>query len=164
MTANNEIGVDPADRRDWRDRESEKGILFHTDAVQAVGKVPFNVNELKVDMASISVAQRCTGRRALARCTCGGETRECFCRQSSMAAVTSAACAPGTLNVPGIVGFGKAAELCMQEMAADDQRLRKLRERLERAAAQEPGRDLHQRLGGASFTAQPEHQLCVCRG
>ena len=69
----------------------------------------------------------------------------------------------GTLNVPGIVGFGKAAELCKQEMAAESERLRKLRDRLNDKLHKQPRRDLHQRLDGAPAAAQPEHQLRVRR-
>src|SRR6185436_90185 len=80
MAANNEIGViQPV--AEIGAIAKEKGILFHTDAVQLAGKVPFNVNELKVDMASL-------------RSTCGGATRACCSRRSSTAAATSAACDP----------------------------------------------------------------------
>jgi len=73
MAANNEIGVlQPI--AEIGAIAKEKGVLFHTDAVQIVGKVPFNVNDLKVDMASIS-AHKMYGPKALARCTSGAGTR-----------------------------------------------------------------------------------------
>ena len=69
----------------------------------------------------------------------------------------------GTLNVPGIVGFGKAAELCRLEMATDTERLIGAARSPEQAAARRPRRDLHQRLDGAPAAAQPEHQLRLRR-
>src|SRR5437667_4997981 len=130
MTANNEIGViQPI--AEIGAIAKEKAVLFHTDAVQAVGKIPFNVNDLKVDMASMSAHQmygpkgvgalyvrRRNPRMLLAPLIDGGG------HERGMRS--------GTLNVPGIVGFGKAAELCRLEMAADAERLRALRDRLNR--------------------------------
>src|SRR5439155_24405152 len=120
MTANNEIGViQPI--AEIGAIAKEKGVLFHTDGVQAVGKVPFNVNELKVDLVSISAHKmyvpkgvgalyvRRRNPRVLLVPSIDGGGHERGMRS-------------GTLNVPGIVGFGKAAELCPQEMAKDTER------------------------------------------
>ena len=162
MAANNEIGViQPI--AEIGAIAKEKGVLFHTDAVQAVGKVPFNVNELKVDLVVDHARTRSTGRRASARCTSGGATRACCSRRIIDGGGHERGMRSGTLNVPGIVGFGKAAELCRLEMAADSERLAELRDRPERPAAQAARRDLHQRLDGAPAAAQPEHQLRVRR-
>jgi Rrf2 family protein len=117
MTANNEIGVlQPI--AEIGAIAKEKGILFHTDAVQAVGKVPVNVNEMQGRPA---VAQRAQDVRPEGR----GRV-VCAAPQSARAAVEQISggghergMRSGTLNVPGIVGLGKAAELCRLEMAKD---------------------------------------------
>ena len=130
MTANNEIGVlQPI--AEIGAIAKEKGILFHTDAVQAVGKIPFNVNDLKVDMASIS-AHKMYGPKGVGAL---------YVRRKPRVRITAQidgggherGMRSGTLNVPAIVGFGKAAELARTEMAAEAARLLKLRERLREA-------------------------------
>ena len=92
MAANNEIGVlQPI--REIGKLCHEHGVLFHTDAVQAVGKVPFNVIEDNIDLASISARTRFMVPRAWARCMCGGAIRACSWWRRWTAAATSAACA-----------------------------------------------------------------------
>jgi cysteine desulfurase len=130
MTANNEIGViQPI--AEIGAIAKEKGILFHTDAVQAVGKVPFNVNDLKVDLASIT-AHKMYGPKGVGAL---------YVRRKPRVRITAQidgggherGMRSGTLNVPAIVGFGKAAELARTEMATEAARLLKLRERLREA-------------------------------
>jgi cysteine desulfurase len=128
MTANNEIGtVQPI--REIGAVCREKGVLFHTDAVQAVGKIPFDVNADNVDLASISAHKmygpkgvgalyvRRKGPRVRLTAQMDGGGHERGFRS-------------GTLNVPGIVGFGKAAELARAEMASDAGHSRTLRDKL----------------------------------
>jgi cysteine desulfurase len=128
MAANNEIGVlQPI--ADIGKIARERGVLFHTDAVQAAGKVPFDVNSMNVDMASLSAHKmygpkgvgvlyvRRRNPRVLLTAIIDGGGHERGMRS-------------GTLNVPGIVGFGKAAELCRQEMAVEGPRVKALRDRL----------------------------------
>jgi len=128
MAANNEIGVLQPIREIGKICH-ERGVLFHTDAVQAVGKVPFNVIDDCVDVASISahkiygpkgvgalyVRRRNPRVQIVAEIDGGGHER---------------GMRSGTLNVPGIVGLGKACELAQQELAQEGLRLKGMRDRL----------------------------------
>src|SRR5438105_10205012 len=130
MTANNEIGViQPV--AEIGAIAKEKGILFHTDAVQAVGKIPFNVNDLKVDMASIS-AHKMYGPKGVGALFVRRRNPRVLLAEQISGGGHERGMRSGTLNVTGIVGFGKAAELCKQEMASESERLRGLRDRLYR--------------------------------
>ena len=128
MAANNEIGVlQPI--REIGKLCHEKGVLFHTDAVQAMGKVPFDVVADNVDLASMSghkiygpkgvgalyVRRRDPRVQVVAQITGGGHER---------------GMRSGTLNVPAIVGFGKACEIALEEMDGEAANLRILRDRL----------------------------------
>jgi cysteine desulfurase len=129
MTANNEIGtIHPI--AEIGAVAKEKGIWFHTDATQAIGKIPFDVEALKVDMASMSghkiygpkgvgalYVRRRNPRVRLAPVIHGGG------HERGMRS--------GTLNVPGIVGLGEAARLCMVDREKDLARIKLLRDRLE---------------------------------
>ncbi len=127
MAANNEIGVLQAiDAIGAICRE--RGVLFHSDAVQAAGKIPLNMQTMPVDLLSLSAHKlygpkgvgalyvaRGRGIRLAAQMDGGGHERG---RRS------------GTLNVPGIVGMGAACALAQQEMAEEAERLRGLRDLL----------------------------------
>src|SRR5690242_9273276 len=138
MTANNEIGViQPI--AEIGAIAKEKGILFHTDAVQAAGKIPFNVNDLKVDMASLS-AHKMYGPKGVGALYVRRRNPRVHLAPMLDGGGHERGMRSGTLNVPAIVGFGKAAELCGQEMAAESRRLRALRDRLsEKLRAKLPG-------------------------
>jgi cysteine desulfurase len=128
MAANNEIGVlQPVEEIGKICRE--RGVIFHTDAVQMIGKVPFDVNKLNVDIASI------TGHKIYGPKGVGA----LYVRRKNPRVQLSAiidgggherGMRSGTLNVPGIVGLGKACEICMQDMESDTKRLTALRDRL----------------------------------
>jgi cysteine desulfurase len=149
MTANNEIGViQPI--AEIGAIAKEKGILFHTDAVQAVGKVPFNVNELKVDLAAMS-AHKMYGPKGVGALYVRRRNPRVLLAPSIDGGGHERGMRSGTLNVPGIVGFGKAAELCQQEMAADAERLGKLRERL--------NAKLHENLDEIYVNGSTAHRL-----
>ncbi len=125
MHVNNEVGtIQPIEEIGKIARE--KGITFHTDAVQSVGKIPVNVEELQVDLLSASAHKiygpkgvGCLYVRKGTKITPliqgGGQERK---RR------------PGTENMPGLVGFGKAAKLALEELKAEMERLTKLREKL----------------------------------
>jgi cysteine desulfurase len=128
MAANNEIGVlQPIEEIGKICRE--RGVLFHTDAVQWVGKVPFDVNKQNVDIASLS-GHKIYGPKGVGAL---------YVRRKNPRVQLSAiidgggherGMRSGTLNVPGIVGLGKACEICMEEMESESKRLSALRDRL----------------------------------
>ncbi|HVS94957.1 MAG TPA: IscS subfamily cysteine desulfurase [Puia sp.] len=137
MYANNEIGVvQPI--REISAIARRHGVLFFTDATQAVGKVPVDVNMDGIDLLTLSahklygpkgigavyVRRRNPRVRLTAQIDGGGHER---------------GMRSGTLNVPAIVGFGKACALCGEEMADDAIRLAALRDRLERGLLRIPG-------------------------
>jgi cysteine desulfurase len=128
MYANNEIGVVQPIAEIGK-LAKEKGVFFHVDGVQAVGKIPVDVQKDNIDLLSISAhklygpkgvgalyVRRRNPRVQLAAIIDGGG------HERGMRS--------GTLNVTGIVGFGKACELCQNEMAEESERLRRLRDRL----------------------------------
>ena len=128
MGANNEIGVlQPIEEIGKICRE--RGVLFHTDAVQAVGKIPIDVEKMNIDMLSI------TGHKLYGPKGCGA----LYVRKKNPSVQLQAqidgggherGMRSGTLNVPGIVGLGKACELAMQELPEESKRLTALRDRL----------------------------------
>ena len=135
MAANNEIGVlQPI--KELAAAAHAKGAWFHTDAVQAAGKVAFDVEALGVDLASIT-AHKIYGpkgvgalyvRRPSASLRAGN-------RGVKIAAEIDGGghergMRSGTLNVPGIVGFGRAADIAREEMASESARVGALRDRL----------------------------------
>ena len=149
MTANNEIGVvQPI--AEIGAIAKEKGVLFHTDGVQAVGKVPFNVNDLKVDLVSIS-AHKMYGPKGVGALFVRRRNPRVLLASQIDGGGHERGMRSGTLNVPGIVGFGKAAELCRLEMAADTDRLRRLRDRLDAK--------LHKGLDEIYVNGSMEHRL-----
>ena len=149
MTANNEIGViQPI--AEIGALAKEKGILFHTDAVQAAGKIPFNVNELKVDLVSIS-AHKMYGPKGAGALYVRRRNPRVLLSEQINGGGHERGMRSGTLNVTGIVGLGKAAELCKAEMATDAERLRQLRDYL--------NQQLHKNLDELYINGSMEHRL-----
>ena len=128
MAANNEIGVLQPLAAIGAIAQ-EHGVLFHTDAAQAAGKIPLDVAAMGIDLLSLTghkyYGPKGAGALYVRRrkpklqlsCQIDGGGHENGLRS-------------GTLNVPGIVGLGRAAELCRQEMAAESVRLSGMRDRL----------------------------------
>src|SRR5438046_9146737 len=128
MTANNEIGVlQPI--AEIGAIAKEKGVLFHTDAVQAVGKVPFNVNDLKVDLASMS-AHKMYGPKGVGALYVRRRNPRVLLAPIIDGGGHERGMRSGTLNVPGIAGLGKACAICHEEMPQESVRLSGLRDRL----------------------------------
>jgi cysteine desulfurase len=127
MAANNETGVlQPIQEIGKLCRE--RGILFHSDAVQALGKLPLDVSKSNLDLASLT-AHKLYGPKG-----CGAlYVRHCVdVRLAPMidGGGHESGLRSGTLNVPGIVGFGKACEIAQQDMPEESCRIAGLRNRL----------------------------------
>jgi cysteine desulfurase len=128
MAANNEIGtINPI--KEIGHLAKEKNILFHTDATQGVGKLPIHVEQMGIDLLSLTAHKmygpkgvgalyvRATNPKVKLTALIDGGGHERGMRS-------------GTLNVPGIVGLGKACDIAQQEMGAEAEHLVALRERL----------------------------------
>ena len=149
MHANNEIGVlQPL--AEIGKVCKEKGVLFHTDATQSVGKIPFNVNELNVDLVSFS------GHKMYGPKGVGG----LYVRRKNPRVVLvpmmdggghERGMRSGTLNVTGIVGLGKAAEIAKADMQSDHERVLGLREKLRKGIMNE--------IPDTYINGHPEHRL-----
>jgi cysteine desulfurase len=146
MAANNEIGVIQPLAEACAIAHAA-GALFHTDAAQAVGKVPVDVKALDVDLLSLT-AHKMYGpkgcgalfsrkRTAVAPLICGGGQER---------GVRS-----GTLNVPGIVGLGAACAIAREEMSTESARMRELRDRLLQG--------LRSRIDRVSVNGSLDHRL-----
>ena len=125
MAANNETGVvQPLEEIGRLCREH--GVLFHSDAVQALGRMPLDVQRLNLDLASLT-AHKCYGPKG-----CGA----LYVRRGVKITPLidggghEQGMRSGTLNVPGIVGFGKACEIALNEMAEESCRIAGLRNQL----------------------------------
>lgn len=149
IAAHNEIGtIQPVAEigRICRDR----GVLFHSDAAQALGKIPLRVDEMHVDLLSFS-AHKLYGPKGVGAL---------FVRKSKPAVKLTPLLdgggqeqgyRSGTHNVPGIVGFGKACEVTSRFMPAEGERLKGLRERLKDGIAG--------RIDGVYVNGHPERRL-----
>jgi len=149
MYANNEIGIiNPI--QEIGKIAKEHGIIFAVDGVQAAGKVPLDVQRDNIDLLAIS-AHKMYGPKGVGAL---------YVRRRNPRVQLSAiidgggherGMRSGTLNVPGIVGLGKACELCQQEMAQESERIRGLRERLRKG--------LEAKLDEVFINGSMEHRL-----
>jgi cysteine desulfurase len=128
MLANNEIGtIQPLAEIGAVCRE--RGVLFHTDAVQGFGKIPFDVQAMNVDLASVT-AHKLYGPKGIGALYLRGKQPRVRLAPLLHGGGHERGMRSGTLNVPGIVGFGKAVELSLAEREDEAKRLRLLRRRL----------------------------------
>jgi cysteine desulfurase len=128
MYVNNEVGtINPIGEIGKITRE--KGVLFHTDAVQGVGKLPLDVDAMNIDLLSMS-AHKMYGPKGVGALYVRAKNPRVRLVPQIDGGGHERGFRSGTLNVPGIVGFGKACELCRVGMADEAQRVLALRERL----------------------------------
>lgn len=129
MYANNEIGVIQPIKA-IAELCKSKGILFHTDATQAVGKIPVDVIADGIDLMSFS-AHKMYGPKGVGALYVRRKNPRVKVTAQMDGGGHERGMRSGTINVTGIVGFGKACELCQQDMAQDTERIIKMRNRLE---------------------------------
>lgn len=134
MYANNEIGViQPV--KEISAIAKKHGALFFTDAVQAVGKIPVDVIADGIDIMAFT-AHKMYGPKGVGALYVRRKNPRVKVTAQVDGGGHERGMRSGTLNVPGIVGFGKACELARLEMAADTERISKLRDKLENALKQ----------------------------
>jgi len=147
MYANNEMGTIQA-VKELASVAKERGVLFHTDAVQAAGKLPIDVSELGVDMLSVS-AHKIYGPKGVGALYVKKGVKLTPLLHGGYHEKNRRA---GTENVAGIVGFGKAAELAAKNMNKDIIYIKSLRDRLQKGI-----------LNSIKYTyinGHPENRLC----
>lgn len=129
MFGNNEIGVlQPI--REIGAVCKKHGVLFHSDATQAVGKIPVDVIDDNIDLMSFT-AHKMYGPKGIGALYVRRKNPRVKVTAQIDGGGHERGMRSGTLNVPGIVGFGKAAELAHLEMQSDTERIIKMRDRLE---------------------------------
>jgi cysteine desulfurase len=149
MYANNEIGVlQPVCQIGAICRE--KSVLFHCDAVQAFGKLPLNVDADHIDLMSVS-AHKMYGPKGVGALYVRRQNPRVRLTAQMDGGGQEGGMRSGTLNVPGIVGFGEACALAAREMTDEYARVRVLRDRLKQR--------LEEGLDGLHVNGSMEHRL-----
>ncbi|MCJ2179130.1 cysteine desulfurase NifS [Novosphingobium album (ex Hu et al. 2023)] len=146
MWANNETGtIFPVEQ--LAELAHQAGALFHTDAVQAVGKIPINLADSEIDMLSLS-GHKLHGPKGIGALYARKGTR---LRPLIRGGHQERGRRAGTENAPAIIGLGKAAELAMEHMADEQTRVAGLRDRLEKG--------LLQQIGNSFVTGDADNRL-----
>lgn len=129
MWANNETGVIQP-MKEIGEICAEKGILFMSDATQAVGKIPVNPKEMGIHLMAFT-SHKMYGPKGVGALFVNRKNPRVKVTSQMDGGGHERGMRSGTLNVPGIVGFGKAAEVCGLDMEADSKRLSAMRDKLE---------------------------------
>jgi cysteine desulfurase len=128
MAANNEIGtIQPIGEIGALCKA--RGVLFHTDATQAIGRIPIDVEAMGIDLLSIS-AHKMHGPKGAGALYMRSRSPRVRCTPLFHGGGHEQGLRSGTLNVPGVVGLGAAAAIAQAEMEAESRRIRGLRDRL----------------------------------
>lgn len=149
MYANNEIGVIHPIEAIGKIAK-EKKVLFHVDAAQAVGRIPIDVQKEGIDLLSIS-AHKIYGPKGVGALYVRRKNPRVDLSAMIDGGGHERGLRSGTLNVPGIVGLGRACELCQKEMAEESERLRRLRDKLKDT--------ITNGLEGTSINGSMDHRL-----
>ena len=161
MWANNEIGtIHPI--AEIGKIAKEKGIVFHTDAVQAIGKVPVDFEKAGVDLASIT-AHKIYGPKGIGALYVRSKGPRVRLTPQMDGGGHERGMRSGTLNVPGIVGLGAACEISGKEMPDEAQRLDPVAQSAAGWTVRAPRRDLRQRSSDRASAGQPQRELRVRR-
>lgn len=129
MYANNEIGT-VMPMKEISTIAKKHGVLVFTDAVQAVGKIPVNVNKDGIDLMAFT-AHKMYGPKGVGALYVRRKNPRVKVTAQIDGGGHERGMRSGTLNVPGIVGFGKACEICLNEMEEETARISKLRDKLQ---------------------------------
>jgi len=144
--ANNEMGtIEPVE--EISRIVHQHGAVFHTDAVQTVGKIPINIKTMEIDMLSLS-GHKFYGPKGIGALICQKGIRFDPLSHGGHHERNKRA---GTENVPGVVGLGKACELVMAEMVEDETEIKKLRDRL--------WNGVNQKVSDLKLNGHPEKRL-----
>lgn len=135
MYANNEIGVIQPIAEIGK-LCKERGVLFHTDGVQAVGKIPVNVQRDNIDLMSLT-AHKIYGPKGVGALYVRRRNPRVQLTAQIDGGGHERGMRSGTLNTPGIVGFGEACAICEKEMPEESARLRAMRDRLKETLERE---------------------------
>lgn len=149
MMGNNEIGtLQPIAEIGALCRERD--VLLHTDATQCVGKMPVNVQELPIDLMSFT-AHKMHGPKGIGALYVRRRNPRVRLTAQMDGGGHEQGMRSGTLNVPGIVGFGKASEICQNELGGEQAHLTRLRDRLIHG--------ILERIDGAALNGPPTGRL-----
>lgn len=128
MIGNNEMGtIQPI--KEINEICREKDVVFFTDGTQGVGKIPINVKEMGIDMLSFS-GHKIYGPKGIGALYINSENENIELEEQMSGGGHEHGKRSGTLNVPGIVGLGKACEICNEEMEEEMERMTKWRDKM----------------------------------